>query len=278
MSINGNDWEQLFSAFDQKLPIGEPAEQSDEKPDYSQSVSSTSSSIPTSFTEQQQLTSEDLAKLGIQLMKAIEAAKPLSERAHRMVNCHENIRLPKGLRTTSSLLQDLNDVLIATKALIELYLEIGIEPLYQAIDDSRLKTAINNTTRTLSAHVPTIQEGLNDVEKAMTEGYDRPSANLRIRIVKGQAKVINTLALQQAQALAQTMEAFPLENGSLQLLCLFEEKGNETIMAAIDHALSLGGAVEVPVANAPTMLEAVLCNDQKAVDTIIAKRLLTPNS
>ena len=278
MSNKDYDLEYPFSTFDQEISISGITEISDEKTDNSQSVSSPSTSTSAPPPQQNRLTGDDLTRLAIQLTKAIEAAESLSEQAHRMLNCHEDIRLPKGLRTTSSLLQDLNDVLIATEALVNLYLEIGIEPLYQTVDDSRLKTTINNTTRTLMAHVPTMQEGLDDVENAMTDGYDRPSANLRIRIVKGQTKVINTLALQQAQALVHTVEAFPLENGSLQLLCLFEEKGDETIMTAIDHALSLGGAVEVPVADAPTMLEAVLCNDQKAVDAIIAKRLLTPNS
>jgi hypothetical protein len=226
------------------------------------------------------LSGDDMTKLANQLEKAINAAIPLRDQTLRIISDHDDIRLPKGLRTTSTLLSDLTNVFIATKALINLYLELGVEPLYQTVDDTRLKTTTTNATRTFMAHVPTMKEGLDDVEKAMEEGYDRPSANLRIRIVKGQAKIAQDLTLQQAQSLAQTFEAFPLENGSLQLLCLFEEKGDEIVIQAIDSALRQGGAIQVPVTDAPAMLKAVNDNDQKAVDAIIRKNfsLLTRNS
>ncbi|MCR4915195.1 MAG: hypothetical protein K6A96_05535 [Prevotella sp.] len=223
------------------------------------------------------LTGDDMTKLATRLEKAIETAIPMRDQAQRMIKDHANIRLPKGLRTTSSLLCDIVHVLIATKALINLYLELGVEPLYQSVDDHRLKTTTANTISTLLAHVPTMQEGLDDVESKMNEGYDRPSANLRIRIIKAQALTTQSLAIQQAQALAQTIEAFPLENGALRVLCLLQEKGNQEVMNSMDRTMEIAGHVQVPVADAPVMLEAVRNNDQKAVDAIIRKKLLTPN-
>lgn len=224
------------------------------------------------------LTGDDMTKLATRLEKAIETAIPIRDQAQRMIKDHADIRLPKGLRTTSSLLCDIVYVLIATKALIDLYLELGVEPLYQSVDDNRLKTTTANTISTLLAHVPTIQEGLTDVESKMNEGNDRPSANLRIRIIKAQALTTQSLAIQQAQALAQTIEAFPLENGALRVLCLFQEKGDQIVMTSMDKTMEIAKHVQVPVADAPAMLEAVRNNDQKAVDAIIRKKLLTPNS
>ncbi len=224
------------------------------------------------------LTGDDMTKLATRLEKAIETAIPIREQAQRMIKDHADIRLPKGLRTTSSLLCDTLHVLIATKALIDLYLELGVEPLYQSVDDNRLKTTTANTISTLLAHVPTIQEGLTDVESKMNEGYDRPSANLRIRIIKAQALTTQSLAIQQAQALAQTIEAFPLENGALRVLCLLQEKGDQMAMTSMDKTMEIAKHVQVPVADAPAMLEAVRNDDQKAVDAIIRKKLLTSNS
>lgn len=224
------------------------------------------------------LTGDDMTKLAGQLEKAIIVAIPLRDQTQHMIADHSDIRLPKGLRTTSNLLSDLTDVFIATKALIDLYLELGVEPLYQTIDDTRLKTIATNATRTFLAHVPTMQEGLNDIEKAMKESYDRPSANLRIRIVKGQAKICQTLAIQQAQSLSQTIEVFPLENGALRVLCLLQEKDDIAMMNSMDRTMEIAEHVQVPVSDAPAMLEAVHNNDQKAVDAIIRKKLLTPNS
>lgn len=224
------------------------------------------------------LTGDDMTKLSTRLKKAIETAIPIRDQAEHMIKDHADIRLPKGLRTTSSLLCDVVNVLIATKALIDLYLELGVEPLYQSVDDNRLKTTSANTIGTLMAHVPTIKEGLDDVENKMSEGYDRPSANLRIRIIKAQALTTQSLAIQQARALAQTIEAFPLENGALRVLCLLEEKDDQTMWKCMDKAMELAEHVQVPVADAPAMLEAVRSNDQKTVDAIIRKKLLTPNS
>lgn len=216
---------------------------------------------------------DDMTKLSKKLEDGIVAIVPLRDQAMLMVKDHDDIRLPKGLRTTSQNLCDITDTLEATKALVDLYMELGVEPLYQSVDDSRLKTETNNTINTLLSHIPTMQEGLNDVEAAMNEDYDRPSANLRIRIVKAQTKIVKTNALEQAKALVQTTEAFPLEYGSLRLLCLFHEKGDNERNHAIDHALRLGEAVQVPVADAPAMLQAVQKNDQKAVDAIVNRMI-----
>lgn len=219
------------------------------------------------------LNTDDMTRLSAKLSEAIDAITPIRNQTLHMVKDHDDIRLPKGLRTTATNIDDISDILVATKALVDIYLEMGVEPLYQSVDDSRLKTIAGNTAITLLSHIPTIQEGLNDVDASMNEGYDRPSANLRIRIVKAQTKVVKANALEQAKALVQTTNAFPLEYGSLRLLCIFHEKGNDEINRSIDHALRLGEAVQVPVADAPAMLQAVQNDDQEAVDAIVNRMI-----
>ena len=224
--------------------------------------------------EHRPMSTYDMVQLLMKLRETKEQILPLRDQAQRMVTKQgDNIRLPKGLRSTASMLNDITDVFIATEALIYLYLGLRITPLYQSVDDNKLKTTSTNTMRTLKAHVSTMQEGLNDVESVMAEGYDRPSANLRIRIVKAQAKTAHGMAKEQAQALAQTIDHFPLEYGALKLLCLIEEKGDKTVMASIDHTMKTAEHVQVPVADAPAMLQAVQNNDQKAVDAIV-KRMI----
>lgn len=220
------------------------------------------------------LTANDMTRLQAQLDEGIAATTPLRDQAQRMVDDHDDIHLPKGLRIMAKLLSEISSVLIATKAIIDTFLELGVEPLYQSVDDCGLKTATSNTTNTIMSHVPTMQEGLDDIEKAMTEGgYDRPSANLRMRIVKAQAQSTQSLALQQAQALIKTIDAFPLENGALRLLCLIQEKGNKTVMDSIDHTMKIAEHIQVPVADAPAMLQAAQNNDQKAVDAIVNRMI-----
>ena len=313
MSKVDKNWEKEFSAFERDLDVPEEKGTTPEDFDFShleldlnlpktsekepQATLSPESNLPQVSEEKSSvvepipafyenpprhvhppLTVDDMTKLAARLEEAIETAIPIRDQVQRMIKGHDGIRLPKGLRTTSSLLGDINNVLIATKALIDLYLELGVEPLYQSVDDNRLKTTTANTISTLMAHVPTMQEGLDDVEEKISEGYDRPSANLRIRIVKAQALTTQSLAIQQAKALAQTIESFPLENGALRVLCLLQEKGDQTMMNSMDKTMEIAEHVQVPVADAPAMLEAVHNNDQKNVDAIIRKKFLTPDS
>lgn len=302
MSQKDKELEKHFAAYERDLPINEPAPSSDDDMDFSgmdvelpeesepeqQEQPEPPVAIPEEPVEEPTvaeeppviveapprivhppLNTDDMTLLSKKLGEAIDAITPLHDQTLRMVKDHDDIRLPKGLRTTATNIHDVSDILVATKALVDIYLEMGVEPLYQSLDDSSLKTLARNTTNTLLAHIPTMQEGLNDVETAMNEGYDRPSANLRIRIVKAQTKVVKANAIEQAKALVQTTEAFPLEYGSLRLLCLFCEKGDDEVNMAIDNALRLGEAIQVPVSDAPAMLQAVETNDQQAVNKIL---------
>ena len=219
------------------------------------------------------LSLDEMTMMSKQLEIAIRTIIPLQEQAQRMLTPENDVRLPKGLRTTACYLKDVFYVFTATKSIIDLYVELGIEPLYQTVDECRLKTTTRCTINTFLAHAPTIQNGLDDVENAMVEGYDRPSANLRMRIIKAQAVITRSQAVQQAQALVQTIEAFPLENGSLRVLCLLEEKGDIDIMNSIDHTMEIAHHIQVPVAEAPTMMKAIINDDNKTVEAIVNRMI-----
>ena len=102
----------------------------------------------------------------------------------------------------------------------------------------------------------------------MDEHFDRPAANLRMRIIKGQAFVILAEATNQAKALAQAIESFPIENGSLLPQCLIAEKGNNDNMTALDNTLLLAETIHVLTKDALTMVEAMKKNDTKTICTL----------
>ena len=103
--------------------------------------------------------------------------------------------------------------------------------------------------------------------------YERPSANLRTRIVKGQSTVLLTYAVQQAEALAHTIDAFPLENGDLLLLSMIAGKGDIDIMTSIDKTMCMANSAQVLTADAPTMLKAIQENNQKTI-CLLQQRLI----
>ncbi len=270
--------------FDYQLPILKeekeepttvtvPQEAEPEKPAISEE--SGENSIPAKLTEKTRhehppLTLNDMEKMEAQVEESLTSIIPLRNQAQRMLKPESDIRLPKGLRTIARNLNQLTDLFIATKAIVKLYMEMGVEPLYQSIDDNKLKSTTSNTSRALLSHLETMQEGLNDIEGMMG---DRPAANLRTRIVKAQTIVLQTNGKMQAQAFAQTIDKFPLKFGALRLLCMIEEMGNKEVMTAVDSTLRQADVVQVPVADAPAMLQAVQKNDQKAVDAIVNRMI-----
>ena len=208
--------------------------------------------------------------MAAQVEESLTSIIPLRNQAQQMLKAESDTRLPKGLRTIARNLNELTDLFIATKAIVKLYMEMGVEPLYQSIDDSKLKSSTSNTSRALLSHLETMQEGLNDIEGMMG---DRPAANLRARIVKAQTVMLQTHGKIQAQAVAQTIDMFPLKYGALRLLCRIEEKGDKEVMQAMDSTLRQADVVQIPVADAPAMLQAVQNNDQKAVDAIVNRMI-----
>lgn len=269
--------------FDYQLPILKeeeepttvtvPQETKPEEPAVSEEPKE--NSVPVNLTESPKhqhppLTLSDMEKMAAQVEESLTSIIPLRNQAQQMLKAESDTRLPKGLRTIARNLNELTDLFIATKAIVKLYMEMGVEPLYQSIDDSKLKSSTSNTSRALLSHLETMQEGLNDIEGMMG---DRPAANLRARIVKAQTVMLQTHGKIQAQAVAQTIDMFPLKYGALRLLCMIEEKGDKEVMQAMDSTLRQADVVQIPVADAPAMLQAVQNNDQKAVDAIVNRMI-----
>ena len=211
------------------------------------------------------LTTDDLHKMAALLTDVIATVGKLRGQVQEMLSPQSRVRLPKGLRIIARNLSDVVHVLIATKTLIDIYIEIGIVQLFQTITESKLQSTTTNTQRMIKAHAPTLQEGLDDISRIMGEDYDRPSANLRARIVKGQTYALLSFAEKQAKSLVDAIDLFPLENGPLLLLSIMAEKKDETIKQAVDNTMRIVDIPQVLVADAPAMLEAVRQNDKKTI-------------
>jgi hypothetical protein len=204
-------------------------------------------------------------KMSAQLSEDIATVGGLRDQAIELLTPQSSIRLPKGLRVIAHNLSDITYVLVATKALVDLFIEIGSEQLFQTIKESKLNITNTNTRRILQVYIPSLQKGLDDIKKMMVDDYDRPSANLRARIVKEQTYVLRSFVEQQAKSFVDTIDLFPIEEGSLQLLCLMAKKGDETITHSIDNTMRIADTPLVLVTDAPSMLEAVRRNDEATI-------------
>lgn len=211
------------------------------------------------------LSKEDIEQMIVLQEENVNDANTLLEKVMRMSDSNNGKRKPKGLIITKQQLEKVACVFKATKALLELYVEMDIPLLYESLDECNICSLATNTQRQLKAHMPTMQEGLDGIEAMMDENFDRPAANLRMRIIKGQTSVILSEATNQAKALAQAMESFPMENGSLLLQCLIAEKGDDDNMTALDNTLMIAETAQVLTKDASAMVEALKKNDMNTI-------------
>lgn len=211
---------------------------------------------------------EDVEQMIAQQEENTNNVNTLLEMVRRMADPDNSKRKPKGLIVTLQQLEKVTCVFKATKALLELYVEMDAPPLYETLDNCGLSTAATNAQRQLVAHMPTMHEGFKSIEAMMNDYFDRPAANLRMRIIKGQAFVILAETTNQAKALAQVIESFPIENGSLLPQCLIAEKGDYDNMTAFDSTLLLAETIQVLTKDALTMVEAIKKNDTKTISTL----------
>lgn len=217
------------------------------------------------------LTKEDLELMAKQQEAAATIAAELLQQARQIIDNAEGKRLPRGLRAIATHLSDTRSVLTATKALVETYIKIDVQPLFQTIKKNRLKTTATVTANTLNSHADTMREGFADLTAMMAETDDRPSLNLRTRIIKGQTTAINNFAVEQAKAFYDTANAFPLQGEALLLLCLLGEEHDEDTQTAIDDTLRLTDAPLPLTADAPEMRKAIQRKDERAISSLVKK-------
>ena len=217
------------------------------------------------------LTKEDLELMATQQESAANTATELLQQTHQIMKNASGKRMPRGLRTIAILLRDICSILTATKALIDTYINIGVEPLFQTIKQNRLKSAAAITVNTLNAHAGTMCEGFTELTTMMTETNDRPSLNLRTCIIKGQVTAIYTFAQEQSKTFLDTLNAFPLKDGALLLLALLCSEHDDNVQIAIDDCLRVAEAPLPLCADALTMLKAIQKKEERTICSLIRK-------
>ena len=217
------------------------------------------------------LTKEDLQIMATQQEVSASTAAELLKQACQIMKNAAGKRMPKGLRTIAALIRDIHSISTATKALITTYLTIGVEPLFQTVKQNRLKSMATVTANTLNSHADTMREGFTDLTTMMTESNDRPSLNLRTRIIKGQVTAIYTFAQEQSKTFLDTLNAFPLKDGALLLLALLCSEHDDNVQIAIDDCLRVAEAPLPLCADALTMLKAIQKKEERTICSLIRK-------
>lgn len=213
------------------------------------------------------ITSSELKALISQQAESIELCQTFLTKAKKIfAKCDED-NLPRGLRTVIRNLVSTHSVFVATKLLYDTYVKIDVEPLLQTIAKSKLKKWGINASRTLNAHAESLSANLKELKNLVKNGEDRATLNLHTRLIKQQTKAFIDNAKMQAEAFSKTLDAFPLGNGQLVMLQLFNENGDSMQVECVDRTLQITETAQSLTTDASEMLQAV---QQKNIQTIAA--------
>lgn len=215
--------------------------------------------------EAKPVTKEELELLSSQQAMCAEIAGSLHNKAQQLISLCSEFQQPKGISKVVRFLDDVRCVCVATRILIEHYLEKNQTEAFQTIGDSKLKRMATNSFRTIQAHEISLKEGMDDVEGLIKGEKDRHTLNLRMRIIAAQVASIHDFAKKQATTFSKAIDSHPSENAALDILKLIAEKEDKEVNTCIDYTLNLVGMSMVMTEDAPNMLEALVHNDTKSI-------------
>lgn len=246
------------------LPAEEDTNYEDDEEEEEEAVTPLTSSELKDLTKQQ-AESAALCQTFLDLSKYIAA------------KCDED-NMPRGLRTVIRDLTGTHSVFVATKLLYDTYTQMDVEPLLQTIAKSKLKKMGVNASRTLNAHAESLTANLNQLDDLVDNGEDRATLSLHTRLIRQQTKALADNAQKQAEAFSKTLDAFPLENGQLVMLQLFNENGDSLQIECVDRTMQLSETAQSLTADATEMLQAVQQKDMRVIAALQKKMIETTHN
>ena len=178
-------------------------------------------------------------------------------------------RKPRGVRTTLKRLEQFDCVLKATAAILELYIS-GTQEALNSLEKGKLLMAY----KTRGGQMNSLQEKLQTYASVMSQALgenDDDAADAAARDLHKEALSLDYTSEGLADAIRECTHFYPDEYGQLQLfsyLGMLEPPGS---IERIDRTMRLTKHVEVAVADAPLMIEAMKRNDKQAITDIMQR-------
>jgi hypothetical protein len=267
-----NDWGELFAMLHTSPKTGEEKKAVAEEAPQAAPATPVADApvVEEPKAEPEPVSRDEWEQLSDQQRRCEEMVEAVREKIRHVVSLCGPNQQPKGIRTILSHLDSAADAAVATKALVDFYLGNNVQQL-RSIEESKLKRMAVNIFRSLQERKPRLLASFDELESMVRAGEERVILNLRTRGIKGQSFKLMSEAERQAKAFSKAIDRFPSEDGSLDLLKRFAERGDQKVMTAIDNTLNLAGTAMVLVADAPAMLVALKNNDTDAMVSLQKK-------
>jgi len=182
---------------------------------------------------------------------------------------HSQERIPKGIRISIHRLNEVNDVFLASKTVLETLPRMDFQKALQTLESNKFSTICKMTSRTIKSQNEKMVKMCSELKETVDSAD--PDARTKAREMKQMVLSIHSDVEQLAHTLVNTLYGYPDENNELAVFSIIAEKGEDA--THIDRAVRMIGEKVVRVADAPAMIKAMKEKDNQAMTDILERMI-----
>ena len=182
---------------------------------------------------------------------------------------HSKERIPKGIRISIHRLNEVNDVFLASKTVLETLPRMDFQKALQTLEANKFSSISKMTSRTIKSQNEKMVKMCSELKETVNTAD--PDARTKAREMKQMVLSIHSDVEQLAHTLVNTLYGYPDENNELAVFSIIAEKGEDA--THIDRTVRMIGEKVVRVADAPAMIKAMKEKDNQAMTDILERMI-----
>ena len=183
---------------------------------------------------------------------------------------HSKERIPKGIRVSIHRLNEVNDVFLSSKTVLETLPRMDFRKALQTLEANKFSSICKMTSRNFKSQNEKMVKMCSELKETVDSAD--PDARTKSREMKQMVLNIHSDAEQLAHTLVNTLYGYPDENNELAVFSVIAEKGEDA--THIDRAVRMIGEKVVHVADAPAMIKALKEKDHQAMTDILERMIV----
>ena len=225
---------------------------------------------PANQQEEDTISKEEIMELADSMSQLSDMVKGWTE---RLVDIRDNSqkRLPKGIRVSIRRLNDVVNVLQASKTIFSIVAEEEDKSIYKNFEECRIPYCCTNTKDNYQRKDRTMVESFEKIKEAIDT--ENPDARTLAREMKENVLVIRSQAKTLADAITDFFFSYPVKHEELAFFSKIAATGDEKAMAEIDQMIMFTDKIVIPVADAPAMIKAMDEKDSNKLTEIFDRMI-----
>lgn len=225
---------------------------------------------PANQQEEDTISKEEIMEFSDSMSQLSDMVKGWTE---RLVDIRDNSqkRLPKGIRVSIRRLNDVVNVLQASKTIFSIVASEEDKSIYKNFEECRIPYCCTNTKDNYQRKDRTMVESFEKIKEAIDT--ENPDARTLAREMKENVLVIRSQAETLADAITDFFFSYPVKHEELAFFSKIAATGDEKAMAEIDQMIMFTGKMVIPVADAPAMIKALDEKDSNKLTEIFDRMI-----